>query len=102
MVKHIVFFRLQEQAEGHSKQENAQIIKQGLESLINKIPYLIKSEVGINIPNAPKTDFDICLQCEFDNWSDLNAYAVHPEHLKIVEYIGKVKSARSAVDYEAK
>lgn len=100
MIKHIVFFRLQDQAEGKNKAENAQIIKQQLLNLANYIPYLKRTEVGINIPNAPKTDFDICLQCEFDSWVELNNYAVHPEHLKVVEYITKVKSARSAVDYE--
>lgn len=100
MIKHIVFFRLQDQAEGKNKAENAQIIKQQLLNLANYIPYLKRTEVGINIPNAPKTDFDICLQCEFDSWDELNNYAVHPKHLKVVEYITKVKSARSAVDYE--
>lgn len=100
MIKHIVFFRLLDYAEERTKLQNAQIIKSGLEALKNKIPNLVSCEVGINIPNAPKTDFDICLQCEFHTWEDLNAYAVHPEHLKVVEYITKVKSARSAVDYE--
>lgn len=100
MIKHIVFFGLQDNAEGHTKIENAQIIKQGLLALKDKIPYLVSSEIGINIPNASKTDHDICLVCEFKSWDDLNNYAVHPEHLKIIEYISKVKTTRSAVDYE--
>lgn len=100
MVKHIVFFRLLDEAEGKTKTENAQIIKEGLENLIHLVPGLKYAEVGLNIPNATKTDFDICLQCEFDTWEDLNIYANHPEHLKVAGYIGKCKSARAAVDYE--
>lgn len=100
MIKHIVFFRLHDQAEGKTKQQNALVIKQGLENLINLVPKLKHAEVGINIPNAPKTDYDICLQCEFDTWDDLNLYANHPEHLKVADYIAKCRSARAAVDYE--
>ena len=100
MIKHIVFFRLKEEAEGKSKLENARTIKAGLLNLLNLIPCLRSEEVGINIPNAANTDFDICLECTFDTWDDLRTYANHPEHLKVAGFIGRCKSARSAVDYE--
>lgn len=100
MVRHIVFFHLLDEAEGKTKTENAQIIKAGLESLKDVIPCLQNATVGINIPNAPKTDHDICLICDFATWEDLNVYANHPEHLKVAAYIGKCKDSRAAVDYE--
>ncbi|MBR1809042.1 MAG: Dabb family protein [Paludibacteraceae bacterium] len=100
MIKHIVFFRLAETAEGRTKIENAQIIKAGLEGLIDKVPGLKSIEVGINVPYAPQTDYDIALTCLFDTWEDLNTYATHPEHLKVAAYIGKCKTSRAACDYE--
>ena len=100
MIKHIVFFRLQDEAEGHTKLENAQIIKEDLLSLREKIDVLVSEEVGINIPNAKKTDYDVCLICEFRTWEDVDTYQNHPEHLKVAGYIAKVRSARAAVDYE--
>lgn len=100
MVKHVVFFRLADMAEGKTKLENAQIIKQGLLSLLDKVPVLRSEKVGINIPNATKTDYDICLECEFDTWEDLDTYQNHPEHLKVATYIAKCRTARAAVDYE--
>ena len=100
MIKHIVFFRLQDEAEGHTKEENAFIIKEGLLSLREKIDVLVSEEVGINIPNAKKTDYDLCLICEFRTWEDLDTYQNHPEHLKVAGYITKVRAARAAVDYE--
>ncbi len=100
MVKHIVFFRLADRAEGKSAQENAEIIKAGLLSLQAKIPCLRHIEVGINIPLAPATDHHIALLCCFDNFNDLNTYANHPEHLRVAAYIGKCKTSRSAVDWE--
>lgn len=100
MIKHIVFFRLKDEAEGKSKSENARIIKDGLENLIHKIPCLKSIEVGINIPYAPATDYDLALVCLFDSWQDLSTYANHPEHLKVAAYIGKCKTSRAACDYE--
>lgn len=100
MVKHVVFFRLADMAEGKTKLENAQIIKQGLLSLLDKVAVLRSEKVGINIPNATKTDYDICLECEFDTWEDLDTYQNHPEHLKVAAYIAKCRTARAAVDYE--
>ncbi len=100
MIKHIVFFRLADKAEGKSKIENARIIKEGLLSLVNKVPCLKQIEVGLNIPYAPATDYDIALTCLFDTWDDLNTYAIHPEHLKVAAYIGKCKTSRAACDYE--
>ena len=101
MVKHVVFFRLADMAEGKTKLENAQIIKQGLLSLLDKVPVLRSEKVGINIPNATKTDYDICLECEFDTWEDVDTYQNHPEHLKVAAYIAKCRTARAAVDYES-
>lgn len=100
MIKHVVFFRLLDEAEGHTKIENATIIREGLLSLKDKISVLRSEQVGINIPNATKTDYDICLECTFDRWEDVDTYQNHPDHLKVAAYIGKCRSARAAVDYE--
>jgi len=100
MIKHIVFFGLAENAEGKSKAENALIIKSGLENLIHLIPKIKKIEVGINYPNAPKTNYDLALYSEFDTFEDVDIYQEHPEHKKVAAYIGKVRISRAAVDYE--
>lgn len=100
MIKHIVFFRLADNAEGKSREENAVLIKKELENLRNLVPEIKMIEVGINCPNAPKTDYDIALYTEFDSFDDLDAYQEHPEHKKVAAYIGKVKTSRAAVDYE--
>lgn len=100
MVKHVVFFRLLDEAEGKTKAENARLIRDGLLDLRDKIDVLRSEEVGINIPNAPRTDYDLCLTCTFDRWEDLDTYQFHPEHQRVAAYIGKCKTHRAAVDYE--
>jgi len=100
MIKHIVFFGLAENAEGKTKAENAEIIKFELENLVHFIPEIKKIEVGINAPDAPKTNFDIALYTEFESLEALDIYQEHPEHKRVSAYIGKVKISRAAVDYE--
>ena len=100
MIKHIVFFGLAESAEGKTKAENAKIIKFELENLVHFIPEIKKIEVGINAPNAPKTNFDVALYTEFESLETLDIYQEHPEHKRVSAYIGKVKTSRAAVDYE--
>lgn len=100
MIKHIVFFQLANEAEGKTKAENARIIKENLENLIHIIPELKKIEVGINLPEAPVTNYDVALYSEFESMKELDIYSKHPAHLKITEYIGKVRTVRACVDYE--
>lgn len=99
MIKHIVFFKLTDEAEGNAKAVNAAIIKQQLESLKDKISEIKDIEVGINIPNAPNTDYDIVLYSTFESFDALNRYQEHPEHQKVAAFIGKVRISRAAVDY---
>lgn len=100
MIKHIVFFGLADNAEGKSKAENAAIIKYELENLKNLIPEILNIEVGINVPDSPKTNFDIALYSEFASLQTLDIYQEHTEHKRVAAYIGKVKISRAAVDYE--
>ncbi|MCR1934008.1 Dabb family protein [Clostridium tepidum] len=99
MIKHIVMWKLKEVAEGKSKLENANTIKMKLENLQQKIKEAKLIEVGINI-NDSKQAYDVVLYSEFENLEDLNLYQNHPEHLKVGEFINKVKEDRIVADYE--
>jgi len=100
MIKHIVFFELADMAEGKTRAENARYIKHELESLQGIIPELKSIEVGINHHDAPKTNHDIALYSEFETLADLEVYINHPEHKRVGDFIGKVKTSRACVDYE--
>lgn len=100
MIKHIVLFKLAEEAEGNSKAANAVIIKQRLEALKDLIPEILKMEVSINHADAPAGNYDIMLDSEFGNLDDLHIYISHPEHQKVGAFIGKVRIGRAAIDCE--
>ena len=99
MIKHIVMFRLKESALGRIKNENLQELKILLESLQEKIPVVKCMEVGINVGKSASAS-DIALYSEFDDIQALENYRIHPEHVKVVDYIDKVCSERRVADYE--
>lgn len=99
MIIHIVMFTLKDYAEGKDKSENIIIMKEWLESLIDSIDVIRKIEVGLNF-NTSAAAYDIVLYSEFDSAEDLNAYQIHPEHLKVSEFIGKIDDKRVVVDYK--
>lgn len=101
MIKHIVLFRLKESALGKSKDENMQELKVRLESLQAKIPIVKSLEVGMNIGESASAS-DIAIYSEFDDMQALEEYRIHPEHVKIVEFIDKVCSERRVADYEVR
>src|SRR3989304_6499516 len=99
MIKHIVMFRIKESALGRSKNENLQELKILLESLQEKIPVVKSLEVGINMGKSASAS-DIALYSEFDDMKALEDYRIHPEHVKIVEFIDKVCSERRVANYD--
>ena len=55
-------------------------------------------EVGIDFNHSERA-FDLSLYSTFTTKEDLQAYAVHPEHLKVVELIKRVTLESKVVDY---
>ena len=100
MVRHIVFWKLKDQAEGGSRGENAVKMKQMLESLKAKISQIWHLEVGINMLKGEQS-WDVALTAEFMSFEDMEIYLEHPEHKLVAEFVGKVRSDRAVVDYES-
>jgi hypothetical protein len=100
MIKHIVFWKLKENAHGKSKAENAQAIKQILEALKGQIDGIITLEVGIDFSKTEASS-DIALCSEFVSLEALSAYQVHPAHLAAGTYIKEATFDRKVVDFEA-
>ena len=99
MVKHIVFCKLKDEANGMSKLENATSIKQKLEDLNGKIEGCIKLEVGFDFLHSAESA-DVVLYSEFENKEALDFYANHPLHKAVMPFIAEARSERRVVDYE--
>jgi hypothetical protein len=99
MVKHIVFWKLKDEANGMSKAENAKAIKQKLEDLNGKIEGCIKLEVGFDFLHSVES-VDVVLYSEFESKEALDFYANHPLHKAVMPFIAEARSERRVVDYE--
>lgn len=98
MIKHIVLFRFKNDIDEVYKQQEIREIKAGLEALQGVAPTLRSIEVGVNCNPAEK--YDLALVATFDNLDDLNAYAVHPEHVKVSGRIRAMLESRACNDFE--
>jgi hypothetical protein len=99
MIKHIVFWRLNESVYGNNKQANAQILKDKLLAMQGKVNGLLKIEVGFDFSNE-KDSCDVVLYSEFENKEALRQYQIHPDHEEIKKWISEVRYERRVVDYE--
>jgi len=82
-----------------SKDSNIQEVVKRLNALVELVPELRSMEVGVNFTDSERA-FDLSLYSTFDTKEGLQAYAVHPEHLKVVELIKSVTLESKVVDYE--
>jgi hypothetical protein len=98
MVRHIVMWRFKDSAEGRTKQENMQYIKERLYQLKDLIPEINSMEVGVNV-NKSDAAYDMVLVSVFEDIEALERYEVHPEHRKVSEYVKKVRNERAVTDY---
>lgn len=98
MVKHIVFWKLKDEANGMSKAENAAAIKQKIEDLNGKIEGCIKLEVGFDFLHSAESA-DVVLYSEFENKEALDFYANHPLHKAVMPFIAEARSERRVIDY---
>jgi hypothetical protein len=99
MIKHIVLWKLKDFAEGATKQQNALKVKAMLEDMRGKIPEMLKLEVGLNF-EVSDSACDISLYSEFTSLEALDAYQIHPEHIKVKNFLPLVRIERRVVDYE--
>lgn len=98
MVKHIVIWKLKEQAEGNDKATNARLVKEKLEALQGQIPGLLKIEVGIDFSDTESSG-DIVLYSELESREALENYQNHPLHKAAGAFVKEVQCGRQMVDY---
>ena len=97
MIRHIVMWNL---AGDHpeAKQRNVELLRRSFQSLNGRIPGLRHLEIGVDTSGVDYA-CDVVLYSEFDSQEALDAYATHPEHLRVKAEIGTMRIARHQVDY---
>lgn len=94
MIKHVVMWKFKDEVVEADKLE----MKRQLESLKGVVPTLIDIEIGLDVVGSDASK-DMVLYSEFNSLDDLKAYAEHPEHLKVVDFVKPLVYERHVVDY---
>lgn len=93
MYTHIVFFHLKNPAEAEEAAEK-------LRGLEGHIPSLKSIEVGVDDAHSPRSAH-LSLLTRFDDPAGLAAYATHPVHLALLDWIRPRLQRTVKVDYSA-
>ena len=99
MIKHIVVWKLKDDANGQGKDANAKAIKEKLESLVGVVPGLLKAEVGIDFRGTGESA-DAGLYSEFESREAFEAFLSHPAHKAVQPFVKEARSERMMLDYE--
>lgn len=96
-LRHIVMWKVRGEtpAERHA---NIEQLRKSFDSLRGRVPGLMRLEIGVD---SSRVEYacDVALYSEFDTQASLDAYASHPEHLRVKEELGAMRIARHQVDY---
>ena len=97
MIRHIVMWRVRGETLAQ-RREGREQVRQCFESLRGRIPGMTSLEVGIDVSEVDYA-CDVVLYTEFESQESLDAYASHPEHLRVKQVVGDARIARHQVDY---
>lgn len=99
MIRHIVMWNVRGATPGE-KAANIERLRRSFHGLRGLVPGLLQLEVGVD---TSRVDYacDVVLYSEFESQAALDAYATHPEHLRVKQELGDLRTSRHQVDCEA-
>ena len=97
MIKHIVMWNVRGDTPAAKARGIAQL-QSSFDSLRGRVPGLLHIEVGVDTSRVGYA-CDVVLYCEFASQAALDAYANHPEHLRVKQELGDLRIARYQVDF---
>jgi hypothetical protein len=98
VIRHIVMWNVRGDTR-EEKQANIERLQRSFHSLRGRVPGLLHLEIGVD---ASRIDYacDVVLVSDFASRAALQAYATHPEHLRVKAELGDMRTHRHQVDYE--
>ncbi|MDP9901130.1 Dabb family protein [Variovorax ginsengisoli] len=98
MIRHIVMWDIAGNTP-EDKRVNIDLVRRSFEGLSGLIPGLRHLEVGVD-SSAVDYACDVVLFSDFESRAALDAYAHHPEHLRVRDALAGIRIRRHQVDYE--
>lgn len=97
MIRHTIMWRFTDDFDGMNKEEIMDKITKLFVFLKNTIPEIKFMSVERDVIKNERS-FDMIYITEFESLEELEIYRVHPKHIKVAEFIGKVRIAQAVTD----
>lgn len=100
MIKHIILWKLRDDLTEAEKETIKAGIKEGLESLVGKVPGLVECKVNIH-GRLASSNADVMLDSTLESEEALKGYAVHPAHVEVANTkVRPYTALRTCLDFE--
>ena len=96
MLTHIVIWKYKSDVEQEVREEHVRMLR----ALASIIPEVESLSVGFDVVRLPRS-FDSGLVAVFSNRAALDAYTVHPEHIKVAAFGKSISEQVASVDFES-
>ena len=96
MLTHVVIWKYRADVQPEVREEHVALLR-NLASVIKEVESL---EVGFDVVKLPRS-FDTGLVAVFRNRAALDAYTIHPEHIKVVAFGKAISEQVASVDFES-
>lgn len=96
MLTHVVIWKYREDVEPEVREEHVRMLRR-LTPVIKELESL---EVGFDVVKLPRS-FDTGLVAVFRDRAALEAYTVHPEHIKVAAFGKTISEQVASVDFES-
>jgi hypothetical protein len=94
MLTHIVVWKYRADVERETREEHVSLLR----SLAKIIPAVKSLAVGFDTLGLPRS-YDTGLVAIFDDRSALDAYTVHPDHVKVANFGRSISEHVASVDF---
>ena len=99
MIKHIVFWKMKDFANGNDAQTNMALAVEKLDAVAAQFPKLRKITHHASLFRG-RHYWDYVEEMEFDDLDTLREWAAFPPHAALHDFVEEIREARAAVDYE--
>lgn len=96
MLTHIVIWKYRSNVEEFEREEHVKL----LSKLKRLIPEVRSLEVGFDTLHLVRS-YDTGLVAVFDDRAGLDAYTIHPEHVKVAEFGRSISEHVASVDFDS-
>jgi stress responsive alpha/beta barrel protein len=95
MLSHIVIWKYRADIEQEVREEHVGLLR----ALAGAIPEVVALSVGFDLLRLPRS-YDTGLVAVFHNRAGLEAYTIHPAHIKVAELGRSISEHVASVDFE--